>query len=172
MASTNKTPRLGLSQWEASDAFSREDLNADLLRVDEAASGTRVKLFEAVVQQQVTTMQIVLPDFEMSDYAELIVSLDCRGRDLCIRVNGNTSDYRYYLEPDSMKSDTRIPVRNAVSRFSLMGNRLIHRNDMLFRCDIVDPLEKINTMELYTEKDKTGYYIYEGDHITVWGVRR
>jgi len=98
LASTNKTENLKLSQWEAGDAFTREDLNADFRAIDAAAGQgggfTRLKTVsvEAAGKKQI--------DVDVSDinfcewqYIMMDVSFDCE-----CKVTLNNDSYWSYCK--------------------------------------------------------------------------
>jgi len=77
MASTNKTANLGLSQWEAVDPFTREDLNANLQKIDEAVCGRMrfdVLADLTIEPQNVSVISVDLNGANLSEYALVFVS--------------------------------------------------------------------------------------------------
>jgi len=70
MASTNKTPRLGLSQWVLSDPFRMEDFNQDNARLDALAFE---KIGEVVTTQDCQQVDLDVSGIEWDRYAAVTI---------------------------------------------------------------------------------------------------
>lgn len=73
MASTNKTPRLGLSQWVLSDPFRMEDFNEDNQKIDDG--------FKAV-DQRFTGVNSSMSKLNFEKIGEITTSQSCQEIDL------------------------------------------------------------------------------------------
>ena len=98
MASTNKTPRLGLSQWVLSDPFRMEDFNQDNARLDALAFE---KIGEVVTTQDCQQVDLDVSQVEWSRYLavgllwQLVIKDNDTAAYSSIRVNNVADKYRY-----------------------------------------------------------------------------
>ncbi len=79
MASTNKTPNLGLNQWVLDDPLLMEDVNTDNQKIDTAVAGLQgqlgampyVKLFDITTTADAEQVDLDLSDLDLSQFAKL-----------------------------------------------------------------------------------------------------
>jgi len=169
MASTNKTANLGLSQWEQTDPFSREDLNSDMRKIDESVS--RFKLFDitVTVETMTATIQLDLDGLDLSEFALLEIFFNSAMLEKRMRINGVTSEiYRHISNNTYIKS--YIPITGNVSRMSLSDRRLINRVDGEKSFDELYESEffPLKSLQLFAGSAN----FQPGERVTVWGVRR
>jgi len=97
MASANKTANLGLSQWEAGEGFFREDLNADLAKIDEALGNAGAGCIKPELLKEydvetpgISILSINVTDLQLEAYKVLWVSV-ISSQDLFFKF-GNATD--------------------------------------------------------------------------------
>ena len=79
MASTNKTPNLGLNQWVLDDPLLMEDVNTDNQKIDTAVAGLQgqlgampyVKLFDITTTADAEQVDLDLSGLDLSQFAKL-----------------------------------------------------------------------------------------------------
>jgi len=77
MASTNKTPLLGLNQWVLSDPFLMEDMNEDNRRIDEAAGANPYhKLIDITATANAQQIDLDVSQIDFSKYAMIQIFAD------------------------------------------------------------------------------------------------
>lgn len=168
MASTNKTPHLGLCQWEATDPFLREDMNGDFARIDEACGDiSRKKLFDITVTEAVQSIRLDFSDMTTSDYIQFEIFLDISAEAKNMRVNGGASYTTLF--PGGNSTDTRIYAPSGASRLTFTRSGMLHKNDGIYR------MEKSNStyplyIDIYGENASSKFSV--GDRIIVWGVKK
>jgi len=172
MSSTSKTENLGLSQWEQTDPFSREDLNSDLQKLDTAAAYLPVKLLDFVLEEDAESFQLDLAGngINADDYDELIMYLNIEnGRSQCIRINGlSSSIYEYALNSsnstymDICPGKLRIFPTRSLYHLQL-DTRTTHR--FIKRTYVTS----VRTIQFLHSND--GYTYKAGDHIRIYGIK-
>lgn len=86
MASTNRTPRLGLNQWVLDDPFLMEDMNADNAKIDTAV--LKEKLFDITLKSPVANLECDFSGIDISEFLMLEVWLSSGDSSCFMRVNG------------------------------------------------------------------------------------
>ena len=82
MASTNKTPHLGLNQWVLTDPFLMDDFNADNAKLDTALNAVPcVKLLDITTQTDATQVDLDLSGLDLSRFVSLRVYTNMMLRD-------------------------------------------------------------------------------------------
>lgn len=71
MASSGKTPKLGLNQWARTDGVCMDDFNADNAALDALGSIPLFKIREVVTAQTASVIELDLSDLDMTQWAEL-----------------------------------------------------------------------------------------------------
>ena len=124
MASTNKTPRLGLSQWVLSDPFRMEDFNQDNAKIDDG--------FKAVDQRftdMSANMNTALAPLALVKIGEVITSQSCQQIDL--DVSGIEWDRYFAVSFFWLLKFTRLSDDRAYCR--MRANRLASTNNYYYR---------------------------------------
>lgn len=169
MASTNKTPHLGLCQWEATDPFLREDMNGDFARIDEAIGGmSRVKLFDITVTEAVSLVKLDFTEVNLEQFAGLEIHIDSASPSLCIRVNGIT-DGQYI----NVSAGSRMIFMSArpgtviidISKYAISKHSGNDGSAFMIERQYVPQLSRL---DIYPYSSSFSV----GDRITVWGVKR
>jgi len=173
MASTNKTANLGLSQWEGTDALSREDLNSDLRKIDEAAERLPVKLFDVSVSSGVQTVQIDFTGMDIEQYAELDIYVDSEHRDFYYTLNEVREEgkYQYYYGSNS-STDSKIDMMSGTARLGITKGMFYLGHDY---CLNRYKMTRANFPALNSIEICYGYanpQFKVGDRVAVWGVKR
>lgn len=177
MASTNKTPHLGLCQWEATDPFLREDMNGDFAKIDAAigrlnetiAGLSHKKLFDITVDQQVISMEIDFAEIDLSQFAELSVYILFRSSgNKYMRVNG-VSENKY---ASSASTPDKMWLNNAAYQLVFGSDGMYLRSKTTTTGYSMSKADfpQLNTLEIFGTSSSAGLNL--GDRITVWGVRR
>ena len=110
MASTNKTPHLGLNQWVLPDPFLMEDMNADNQKLDTAitALGSKAE-FVPLKTVTATVNNLLQVDVQVTDIDFTqwqFVLLDITIPQSCeLRINGTTQGNYLYLGNSSWTSN-------------------------------------------------------------------
>lgn len=170
MASTNKTPHLGLCQWEATDPFLREDMNGDFARIDEAFGNLpRVKLFDVTVNQAVPSIQLDFTGIDISPYAELELFFKVSNNSKYMRINEETGQKYSYMHPNGGDMINNIPFPVGPIRIIFGHGAHVIKSDVDYRIYTLDKsiFGAFSSIELFG-----GVYFLAGDRVTVWGVRR
>lgn len=174
MASTNKTPHLGLCQWEATDPFLREDMNGDFARIDRAFGNLpRQKLFDVTVSQAVPSIQFDFTEVNTEQLGALEIFSDLATDGKYMRINGYAgSSYHHVYAGSAPGTYDRLIVGPGFSRLSLSSSRIVHHYDYgtWSECLKKSPSTKLNKLNVFATDE--GSYFAEGDRITIWGVRR
>jgi len=169
MASTNHTANLGLSQWEGLDAFTREDLNADFRKIDEAVK--RVKLFDVTVSATTSLVKLDFEGVDSDDFLDLELYFDTNAfvESMCMRLN-QVSSALYHTE-DKTVNNSFLLTKGNISRISISRSKLVHSTDggIFGEYMYKSHFPKVRTIELYPRSEEP-FYFAEGDTITVWGV--
>ena len=106
MASTNKTPNLGLNQWVSTDMVKREDFNADNLALDSAlAKVPLVQLSNYKLYSATTFISLDLSKFDLSRYRFLLIAADGKvdgsgftdSESVNLRINNDSEELYYTL---------------------------------------------------------------------------
>jgi len=171
MATTNKTANLGLSQWEGTDALSREDLNSDLRKIDEGIG--RVRLIDKTVTSQTASVQISLSSIDLEKFAEIIFYIDSSEADLCMRINGNSGKNYHCTYFDGYSLEAVDKIRVAPHSAHIFLGRARHyvwaEIRPWFTAVYKDTFPQLNYVNFFHESNVN---FEEGDRITVWGVMR
>lgn len=171
LASTNKTANLGLSQWEAADPFTREDLNGDFGKIDEAAFYLPVKLVDLTVEEETQSITFDFSDKDLDQFGEIVFYADLK-QSKNMRINGIESESYYGYSANTPSSNAICMALNqGTSRLSVTGTRYIYHTDYVFRFYSLNRtvFPKINTLTVFGE----GSDLFSaGDRISIWGIRR
>lgn len=97
MASTGKTPNLGLCQWQLSDPFLMEDMNEDNRKVDAAVAAIPyVKLLDVTTVADAAQVELDLSELDLSGYSKLEIVASFispgateRNSNVYMKINGN-----------------------------------------------------------------------------------
>jgi hypothetical protein len=166
LASTNKTPHLGLNQWVLEDPFLMEDMNEDNRRIDEAFQGQMdVKLIDVTTMVPTSALELDLSSIDLTEFAELRV---CRrdGPSFGIRLNKRTDMYQYYNSAGNWQDHAA-----SISAELHQAVFLLSTTDCYVRTwrRLYSAKTPIGASELKTI-DFTGS-LPAGEKITVWGVK-
>jgi len=170
MASTNKTANLGLSQWEASDAFTREDLNADFRKIDGAAAYLPVKLADLTIEAQTQSITIDLSDKNTDQFEEVIIYANFEEMK-SLRVNGVETKSYGAASASSYSEQPCMPLYPGRSRMSVTRACFVYHTDgshVIYTMQRTN-FPSLNTLVIYANEAK---FFSVGDRISVWGVRR
>lgn len=175
MASTNKTPHLGLCQWAATDPFLREDMNGDFAKIDEAIGGmSRVKLFDITVTETVSLVQLDFSELDMEQFAELQLFFNlAKSSGKFMRINGySDNNYTTSTPLAGGSAVNKLSICNGSTSIFITGTHFFHRLNCGFRMESVDRryIPDLSTLELYASSSEDRFIA--DDRITVWGVRR
>jgi len=170
MASTNKTANLGLSQWEATDAFSREDLNSDFKAVDKALGGQMVKLADITLEADSISVTVDLSDIDLAGFVELHVFMPEK---VNIKPNDFSGTYQYYAS-GSWSSGTIDPisysghctVRNIYGLDGTKGSTLIVDNFIYYAA-----ASDIGKLRKLTITKMNNHSISAGERVLVLGLK-
>jgi len=172
LASTNKTANLGLSQWEASDAFTREDLNADFGKIDGAAFYMPVKLADRTADAQTQSITFDLSDKNLDQFDEIEFYADLK-REKNMRINGvETSSYSNYTVASNFHGvGNNMMLYPGISRMSITKKQLVCSpcHDYVTYTMDRTVFPSLRTFEIYGNESNP---LSAGDRISIWGVRR
>lgn len=144
MASTNKTPHLGLCQWVEADPFLREDMNGDFAKID-AAIGSRLKLELlrdiSLPPQTVKQIDLDVSDIDFGRYMFIILNAPSI-RNSLLRINGST-DGSYHIY------DSRSSESNGIIEFD--------SNSRVFLYPLGNPDSPVSATMLRTFRFICGY---------------
>jgi len=167
MSSTNKTANLGLSQWEASDPFTREDINGDFRKIDGAfGERTRKKLFDVTVTEPVKILQFDLRDVNVEQFHELIIYSDFANtnRSKGLRLNGYAENHYF-----SAGSATQFCAKGGHNTLTL--GRTVYYNHALgignYECLEREYAPTLETLEIFIDLEED---LSVGDRVSIWGV--
>jgi len=172
MASTNKTANLGLSQWEASDPFSREDINGDFRKIDAIMSDyLPEKLLDYTVEEQTQSVTFDLSDKNLDQFREIVFYADMnQSKDM--RVNGvDTNSYNKVSPSSDGGLRNYILLNPGKSRMSVTRKRLVYDTDFDYSTTLMERTNfpSIRTFLVYgTEKN----LLSVGERICIWGIRK
>jgi len=120
LASTNKTANLGLSQWEKTDPFSREDLNADLAKIDRAAGVQRTKLIDRTLTEKAQTVELDFSGLDLSEFIGLELFTPCQ---ISYLLNSKQIEMEHTNSSGSWQSCSG--CASEIGHFKLINNRSI-----------------------------------------------
>lgn len=172
MASTNKTPHLGLCQWEATDPFLREDMNGDFARIDEAFGNLpRQKLFDVTFDGTVSMVQLDCSEIDMEQFAELEIFCDFGSGRRYMRINEIAASNYFNGTSGSGSYASSLTLDTGKNRLLIFKEQFMHRYENV---DYKDYLKRtyaptLNSLEFF---GSVNYPFVKGDRISVWGVRR
>ena len=182
MSSTNKTPNLGLCQWEATDPFLREDMNGDFAKIDEAIgrlndaieSLSHRELFSVTIEEPTVAVFLDLSEYDTDEFAELLLFFAFKDGSKYMRANG-VSDAKYvHIYSSGSSNAEKIPISSSSSsRINLYPTHFFYYTPTSgiygYRMPRAD-FPKLQSLEIYGSSTKSNFSV--GDRITVWGVRR
>jgi len=172
MASTNKTTNLGLSQWEGTDAFTREDLNADLGKIDTALAYLPVKLLDVTLTEATQLVQLDLSDIDIDQYQELILYYNYNQEYICMRANGVSNNVYLFTNSDGSNYENYMILQPGLSRMSITKGKYVNCNETQVRINTLSRTHfpRLNTLEIYGIDG--GPLLEAGDRFSIWGVNR
>jgi len=162
MASTSKTEKLGLNQWEKTDPVDFRDFNADNLKLDTVlASALKLEpLWElSYANSKSNVITLDTREFDFGKYLFLIVTSEC-SNETDVFLNDET-EFTGYLE--NKTALIIFPLRDAGRLFSVMNLR----DDRYFY---------IKSTRTYAEVSKIRIAPRTGDfpaglNIRIWGIK-
>lgn len=180
MASTNKTPHLGLCQWEATDPFLREDMNGDFARIDAEISRIWAaiegvcykKLFSVTIAEPTLDVFMDFSDLDMTQFAELVLLFSFKSKEKSMRINGITDTKYVYGYTGGSENQDKMTVGSMPSRLVSVaaglryyilsgGNSYTLKNSSL---------SELKSIDIFGSSTTNNFAI--GDRMTVWGVSR
>lgn len=181
MASTNKTPHLGLNQWILDDPFLMEDCNADNQKLDTAVKVLQGKT-EFVKLKTVTTQDtpngILQVDVGVSDIdfnAWQFVIMDTDTPESCtVRVNGlNTGNWRSMGSVNGSSGGLlNVNVRTRVIFFPNLGATYVisamAQNSGLLFGNVSRNFSELTTLNFVASET---WPLKRSCKFTFWGVR-
>jgi len=169
MASTNKTANLGLPQWEASDPFSRTEMNESFQRIDSEA--VRRRLFTVEVKEDAEGLELDFSGVDLARYAFLVINFDLSDyRDRHFLINNYTESH--YVEfTGSASSRSFLTMKGGTLQVNYLGDEVTTRSEAspTFGRVSWDWLkdDRLRTITFIKEEGKMCFTA--GDKIHVWG---
>lgn len=170
MASTNKTPHLGLCQWVETDPLLMDDMNDTLKTIDKAI-GIRplVKLMEVTLTQSLTTVNLDLSEIDFTNIVDLQIYFPTGS---AISINHFTGALNYLGTTGGWQSsvstfgssDGKINITNINGLASTKGN--IYMSGSVY---YYVEASKIGPLESLTFTNNRSYS--EGDRFLILGIR-
>lgn len=168
MASTNKTPHLGLCQWIETDHFLMEDMNDTLGKIDTAIGGmSRVKLFDVTVTEAVPAVELDFTDIDLVPFAELELFCDFQNPLANMRLNGNSG--KVYTSSDSSVPSTCSTLYSGKNHLIFTSANFIHRQD---NSNTIHRMSRTNFPTLNSIQIFRSDNLAAGARVSVWGVKR
>jgi len=161
MSSTNKTEKLGLNQWVASDAFNREDLNLDN-RLIEEAFGKRLEweLIKTVDYPGSSTKKfnVSLDGANLTDYMAIIISIPSLMSGYMSLNEGSSGSWQVY----SGTFLIGLPMRDTeqIVNFFNLASAKFANNNMRF-----------SSLESLTFKTDISEGFSSATKIRIWGIK-
>lgn len=175
MASTNKTPNLGLCQWEATDPFLREDMNEVLQKIDQAIGNMpRKKLFDVTISHTpISFMEFDFTEIDVEQFGELNIFFSFAEDRKYMRMNNVTGSNAYsYSSSGGGSSTDRISISTGTSRLSITPQKFIHQIDGSSQTELMhrSMFPSLDSLQIICYDTEKGFAA--GDRISIWGVRR
>lgn len=172
MASTNKTPHLGLCQWVETDPFLMDDMNDTLEKIDAAIEERgRKKLFDVTVTEAVPAVDLDFTDIDLAPYGELEIFIDLSTVNVAMRVNGVADSAYSNSTALASNLESKIPVGSGICGIVLLRDAFKYYRVGDYYTSRMDKRKflRLDTINYFTT---TGSNFLVGDRFSVWGVRK